>query len=140
MTKPVFTFPTRLAMNKGVVGPDFPGCINSGHAPALLKSKNAATYIGKPFMVGGAFAVKYSQTDCILAAMRGKRTEEMKRFKVRFFKTYAAAKKYFLKLMEPISAQREEARAAVQALKAAKPGTPEYMSALLNANDYGIIS
>ena len=140
MSSATFTFPTRLPMNKGFSGPDFPGCINSGFAPALLKSKSAATYLGKPFMVGGSFAVKFSQTDCILSVMRGKRTKEMKRYKVRFFKTYSAAKKYFLKLMEPISAQRKETRQAAEELRDAKFGTPGYMSALLSANDYGLVA
>jgi len=133
------SFPSRLGFNKGFMGPDFPGCINSGHAPALLKSKNAAVYLDKPFMVGGSFAIKYSQTECISSAMKGKKTEDMKRFKVRFFKTYSAAKKYFLKLMEDVNMQRVEASRAKEKLDNAEFGTAGYTEALMGAADYGIV-
>ena len=138
MSKPAFKFPTRLALNKGVVGPDHPGCINSGFAPAMLKSEHASAVLGKPLIVGGSYVIKYARFESVLAASRGKRTEDMKQYKVRFFKTYAAAKKHFLKLMEPVAAQHEEARKAVKALKAAKPGTPEQLAAYQNASDYGV--
>ena len=134
-----YEFPTRLGWGKGFRGPDYPGCINSGAAPAMLKSRLADRYLGKSFMVGGEMAVRYGQTECISAAMNGKRTRDMKRFNVRFFKTYAGAKKHFLKLLADIESEREKARAAVDAVKAAKPGTPERMAAMLNAADYGMV-
>lgn len=134
-----YSFPSRLGWNKGFVGSDFPGCINSGHAPAMIKCKSSAKYLGKPFMVGGSFAIRYSRCECISAAMRGKKTDDMKRFKVRFFKTYAGAKKHFLKLMEPVKKEHAEAGKARKKLAKAKCGTPEYMSALLGAADYGMV-
>lgn len=134
-----YSFPSRLGWDKGCVGPDFSGCVNSGHAPVILKSRSAATYLDKPFMVGGSFMLKYARVECISAAMKGKRTEDMKRYKVRFFKTYAGAKKHFLKLMEPVKQDHAEARKARAKLAEAKEGTPEYMNALLGAADYGIV-
>jgi len=132
-------FPTRLGWGKGFRGPDYPGCINSGAAPAILKSRTADRFLGKPFVVGGEFCLRYAMYECVSAAMAGRKTRDMKRFKVRFFKTYSGAKSYFLTLLADIVSEREKARAAVAAVKAAKPGSPEQVNALLAASDYGMV-
>jgi hypothetical protein len=41
--------PERLKLGKGIVGPDWPGCVNSGAAPVLLKSKVAKLYLDKQY-------------------------------------------------------------------------------------------
>jgi len=134
-----FNFPTRLSAGKGIVGPDWPGCINSGTAPVVMKSKLAAKYLGKPFVAGGVYPVKWDLAKCISAAMAGRRTDDMKRFKVRFFKTYAAAKRHFLRVLSPIAEQYEIVRTARKTLRAAQVGSTEQMQAAMVLHDNGEI-
>jgi hypothetical protein len=91
------SIPRRLPAGKGVVGLDWPGCINSGAAPVLLHSKSARQYLGKPFLVAGKFLFDFQLGESIRLAMLGKRSREMKRWKFRAFKTYKAARSEFEK-------------------------------------------
>ena len=125
-------FPTRLGFGKGFVGADFPGCVNSGFAPALFKSKLADRILGKPFIVGGEHEVRFEGRKNIAKAELGEKTE------VKFYKTYASAKKEFSRLSEKVRGEHESARKARETVRKATPGTPEHLEAVLNAADYGV--
>ena len=88
-------FPSRLGFGKGFASRDFPGCINSGMQIAILKSKTAGQLIGKPFVVGPRLHVcsVYEQI----------RTQPKYR-RVKFYKTYKAAKKAFMTMCGPVDA------------------------------------
>ena len=106
--------PMRLSWGKGVRGPDFAGCCNSGMAPTILKSREIFRYCdGKAFIVGPSVHIQYGTYEVALSYMRG----NFKKFfvkgqsslrKVRMFKTYAAAKKDFLARCDEVIKANEE--------------------------------
>ena len=87
--------PRRMAWGQGICGPDFPGCINSGREHSIWKSHAAEKYVGKPFVVcfKMGWSIMKQEVLCEMLA-RGKRPT-CKEYRVRFFKTYAAARREF---------------------------------------------
>ena len=131
--------PARLPLGGGIVGPDWPGCINSGAAPAICKSKLGTKYLGKPFFVGGEMAFKFYLADIVGAAMRGKRTDDARRWKVRFFKNYKPAKRYWLKLVADVLIQHQEAHDAAARMSDKTASHAERMAAAQIVSDHGLM-
>ena len=117
MKTPIPQLPARLGWSKGVIGPDWPGCINSGGAPAVYKSKIMAKHTGKPFMVAGQYLIEFCRTNTVLAMMSGRVTEDMARWQFRAYKTWSAAKRGFLRRCAAVQAEYSR-RAELQAVAA----------------------
>ena len=130
-------FPKRLKTDKGMVGRDFPGCISSGHATAIMKSSSAAKYLDKPFVVGGVFAIQFNLTDIIIGEMRGKKHPDAKRFKVRFFKTYKGAKAHFNRLQEKVNEAYAEVKQAKKTAQNPLASKDERWKAVCTLSDHG---
>ena len=92
----------KLEIGKGIVGLDYPGCINSGAAPVIMKSRIAKKYLNKPYIVSGQFCISICLVDSLLNAMNGKRTDNMKRFNFKVYKTPQTAWNDFNKRNELI--------------------------------------
>jgi len=131
--------PQRLGKGRGVRGPDHYGCCNTGLAPAIMKSQalcnDPKLSNGYKFVVGPELFVD----DAIRAMYTGKvsgRTwrDHTRRYVVRFFKNYKAAKKAFQSLVDTITQENNETRDKHVALKkAASEGNPQ---AALDLLDY----
>jgi hypothetical protein len=133
------TIPTRLPKGRILLGPDFYGCINTGMAPALLKSKALANFPtlsrGYRFAVGPHLfveqAVKALMFDRVKA---GRGYYEFDGRRVVFCKTYATAKKRFAALVEQAEAVNAKVRAEHLAVKTrAKAGD---LQAVVDLIDY----
>lgn len=138
--------PTRLTTGKFFVGPDFHGCINTGHAPAILKSSALAKYPtlsrGYVFAVGPVLfvedAIKALMYDRVPKGQAYYERDHDRRYRVRFFKTYAAAKKHFLILVAAMVSANALVRAKEQALRQqARSSNPEVaLEAIVALADY----
>ena len=131
--------PARLPLGKFVIGPDHYGCMNTGLAPGLLKSRKFKAYgnlvDNYKFAVGPQLFIE----DAISAKCFGKSTGKTfhkvdNHYIVKFFKTAKPAKAYFEKLCQVIIESNQESRKDHQAnIDKAKKGD---MQAALNLMDY----
>jgi hypothetical protein len=143
---PPLNLPTRLTTGKFFVGPDYHGCINTGHAPAILKSSALAKYPalsrGYVFAVGPVLfvedAIKALMFDRVPEGQAYYERDHDRRYRVRFFKTYAAAKKEFSSLVAARVAANAQVRAEEQALRQqARSSNPEVaLEAIVALADY----
>ena len=98
--------PRRLPIGKMVCGPEYYGCCNTGHMPVLMHSARLENFCmqGFRFAVGDELYIADAM-NAILFPKAGKPKTSVWKTKyatVRFFKTYKAAKKYFLDRCETI--------------------------------------
>lgn len=136
--------PTRLTLGRYVLGPDFHGCINTGTAPAMLKARVLAPNTrwasltrGFRFAVGPHVYVEDAITALLYDRIDGKTYYERKghnNSRVRFFKTYASAKKYFATLVAEAEKTNARVRAEEQALR--KRAVKGDLNAALGLMDY----
>jgi hypothetical protein len=108
--------PVRLPLGKFFVGPDFYGCINTGMAPAILKSRLLKSYDrlglvkGFKFAVGPGLFVEDAIKDMTRGRVKGSTWKRSGRYTVKFFKTSKGAKAYFSRLVEKaVEVNRQEA-------------------------------
>ena len=111
--------PRRLPVGKAVCGPEYYGCCNTGHRPVLVHSARLENFCiqGFRFCVGDELYISDAM-NAVLFPKAGKPKTSVWKTEyatVRFFKTYKAAKKYFLDRCETIwefssIAEAEEAR------------------------------
>ena len=98
--------PRRLPIGKMVRGPEYYGCCNTGHMPVLVHSAQLENFCsrGFRFCVGDDLYISDAM-NAVLFPKAGKPKTSVWKTKyatVRFFKTYKAAKKYFLDRCETI--------------------------------------
>jgi hypothetical protein len=133
------TIPHRMPKGRILLGPDFYGCINTGMAPALLKSKALADYPtlsrGFRFAVGPHLFVEQAVKALMFNQVKqGRGYYEFDGRRVTFCRTYATAKRRFAVLVSAAEAANAEARAEHNALRAsAKTG---YLQAVLGLMNY----
>jgi len=120
------SLPLRMGMGKNIVGPDYSGCCNTGMAPAIVKSALLNEYKsmskGYKFVVGPELYVREAAVALLggrLGKHKARYTRDWGRIVVRFFKTYASAKKYFMTLVNGIVAENEQQRQEHQRLREA---------------------
>lgn len=134
--------PKRMIAGRYLLGPDFYRCSNTGTAPAILKSKALANYgrlglaRGFKFVVGSQIYIE----EAISAVVRGRMptgatwTSDSNQRKVRFFKTYKAAKVAFEKLVdEAVAVNRAEKMKHQNLMSKARAGD---MQAVLDLANY----
>lgn len=106
--------PRRLGANHYLKGPDHYGCMNSGLAPVIMKSRDMCKFpkLAREFkfLVGPEVL-----TDDALRALMIHHTVKGRTYKrgrqvIRFFKTYKAAKREFTKLVTDIWRDNDAAR------------------------------
>ncbi len=131
--------PSRMTTGRDLEGPDYYGCVNSGMAPAILKSKALADYgrlglaRGFKFAVGPQLFIQDAINDVIRGRMKkgATWTRDGGHYKVRLFKTYKAAKAYFEKLVaEVIAINAAEQVKHRELLRKAKAGDVQAVLAL----------
>ena len=129
--------PTKMPLGKMFTGPDYPGCINSGHAPLICKSKIALQWLGKSFVVCDDFAWRFMKHETICELMSGEAGENVKRYHVKLYKTYAPAKADFMKRCETV--EKEYAGVAEQKTILRTGTQTEKMKAMFRLADHGMI-
>ncbi len=135
--------PSRMTTGRYIVGPDHYGCSNTGMAPAILKSNALASYGRLGLARGFKFAVgpQILIGEAISALVRGRMKKgatwkhgTITMSRVRFFKTYKAAKAYFeKKVTEAIAVNVAEQVRHRELLRKAKAGDQQ---AVLDLADY----
>lgn len=98
--------PHRLPVGKAVCGPEYYGCCNTGHMPVLVHSARLENFCsrGFRFCVGDELYISDAM-NAVLFPKPGKPKTSVWKTEyatVRFFKTYKAAKKYFLDRCERV--------------------------------------
>ena len=116
------TIPTRLPKGRILLGPDFYGCINTGMAPALLKSGALAKFPtlsrGYRFAVGPHLFVEQAVKALMFGQVKkGRGYYEFSGRRVTFCKTYATAKRRFTALVTEAESVNAKVRAEHIALK-----------------------
>ena len=118
--------PQRLTLGRYVLGPDFHGCINTGMAPAMLKStvlhKHPSLARGFQFAVGPQIQVEPAVRDLVFGKIPDGQSYHQppklgRHHRVRFFKTYASARKHFQSLVQAAEEQNAKVRAEEQTLR-----------------------
>jgi len=132
--------PTRLTLGKYYIGPDHYGCFNTGLAPAILKSRLLYKWCKSQhlFAVGPQLFIDDAISDLLHHRPRHFRGTKAtwireKRYKVRFFRTSKAAKRYFLTLVMTAIEKNKQERSTHKALiEKAKAGDMSAVSELIN--------
>ena len=119
--------PDRLQTGRFYLGPDFHGCVNTGHAPAILKCRlfheHPALARGFRFVVGPHLYCEEAAKALAFDHVPQGRTyyeprgANSKRYRVRFFKTAAAAKKHFAMLVREAETVNARVRAEERTLR-----------------------
>lgn len=131
--------PRRLGLGKGIRGPEFAGCCNTGHSPVIVKNESLVKYTeGYQFIVGPQMDVQEPMGIRHMRVMLDLNPGEAKRWArsnnvtlgkakavvdggrrtVRFFKTYASAKRYFRAECAKIDAANAAERTTCARLRA----------------------
>ena len=100
------SLPSRMRDNQYLRGPDHYGCINTGLAPILYKSKDMRKYPdlakGFKFLVGPEmFSVDAVKALMIFKRVTG-RTYKIHRHTIKFYKKYKSAKAEFARQVKKI--------------------------------------
>ena len=132
------TLPSRMKDNQYLRGPDHYGCINTGLAPILYKSKDMRKYPdlakGFKFLVGP----EMFSVDAVNALMRFHRvtgrTYKIHRHTIKFYKKYKSAKAEFARQVKKIQdTNKAEAQRHLTLKAKARQGD---MQALADLTDY----
>lgn len=132
------TLPSRMRDNQYLRGPDHYGCINTGLAPILYKSKDMRKYPdlakGFKFLVGPEmFSVDAVKALMIFKRVSG-RTYKMHGRTIKFYKKYKSAKAEFTRQVKEIQdTNKAEAQRHLTLKAKARQGD---MQALVDLTDY----
>jgi len=101
------SLPSRLKDNQYLKGPDHYGCINTGFAPILMKSKDMRKFPdlakGFKFLVGpDMFSQDALRALMIHHKVKGRTYTRNGRYKVKFYKKYKSAKAEFTRQVKKI--------------------------------------
>lgn len=136
----------KLPPGKGLRGPDYPGCCNSGIAPVIYhltgKVMGGGYLVGTDSAVTGSFRHAFQVGKGNFGFWFGKaKTYRHGNHHVKWFKTGAAAKRAFECLCEAMLAVRREAAKEVQQARETirnKPASVEAMKAATVLFDHGL--
>lgn len=101
------SLPSRMRDNQYLKGPDHYGCVNSGLAPILMKSRDMRKYPdlakGFKFLVGpDMFSQDALRALMINQEVSGRTYTKDGRYKVKFYKKYKSAKVEFTRQVKKI--------------------------------------